>query len=317
MNRTEFPLVAVVGPTGSGKSELGIVIAEEFDGEIINCDSLQVYRYFDIGTAKLGVHEQRGIPHHMIDIVDPDQPFTAGDYAVRARPLVDDIAGRGRLPIVVGGTGFYLRALIDGLFAGPGRHEPLRQRLAGREHRRPGSLHRILKRLDPAVSRKIHPNDIIKTIRALEVILVSRRPISELYGEGRNALQGFRVLKLGLDPPRASLYAHLNVRCQRMFDLGLVEEVRGILARGYPPDLKPFESHGYKQAMDLIQARITLDEALDQAMRNTRRYAKRQWTWFHHEKEVLWYTGFGDEPVVCLGVLERVRQFMADFQGFQ
>ncbi|MEK7753405.1 MAG: tRNA (adenosine(37)-N6)-dimethylallyltransferase MiaA, partial [Acidobacteriota bacterium] len=188
-------LVAVVGPTGSGKSELGLRIAEEFAGEIVNCDSLQVYRHFDIGTAKLSRLQQRGIPHHMLDVADPGEPFTAGEYAARARPLLVEIAGRGRLPVVVGGTGFYLRALIDGLFPGPGRDDSLRARLAARQARRPGSLHRVLRRLDPAAAGTIHPNDVQKTIRAVEVITLKRQPISALYAQGRDALQGFRILK--------------------------------------------------------------------------------------------------------------------------
>ena len=310
MDSPVFALVAVVGPTGSGKSELGLRIAGEFTGEIVNCDSLQVYRHFDIGTAKLSRRQQRGIPHHMIDVADPGEPFTAGEYAARARPLLGEIAGRGHLPVVVGGTGFYLRALIDGLFPGPGRDDSLRGRLAARQARRPGSLHRVLRRLDPAIAGTIHPNDVQKTIRAVEVIVLKRQPISALYAQGRDALEGFRILKIGLDPPRAELFGRLDARCQQMFDMGLVEETRRILAMGYTPAAKPFESHGYRQCVDFLEKRRTLEEALWDAKQNTRRYAKRQWTWFHHEKEVLWYAGFGDDPAVQRRVLEKVREFV-------
>jgi tRNA dimethylallyltransferase len=309
--QADLPLVAVVGPTGSGKSDLGLAIAEQFAGEIVNCDSLQVYRHFDIGTAKLPVPERRGIPHHMIDVVDPDQPFTAGEYAARTRPLLADIALRGRLPIVVGGTGLYLTALIDGLFPGAGRDEELRRRLAAREARRAGSLHRILRRLDPAAARKIHVNDVKKTIRALEVSLLSGRPISSVHAAGRDRLRGFRVLKIGLTPPRTQLYERLNRRCLAMFEAGLVDEVRRILALGYPASAKPFESHGYRQVIDLIQNTLSYEEALSGACQNTRRYAKRQWTWFHHDKEVLWYDGFGDDSGLRRAVLVRVGEFVA------
>jgi tRNA dimethylallyltransferase len=306
-----FPLLAVVGPTGSGKSDLGLRIAEEFSGEVVNCDSLQVYRHFDIGTAKLSPDQRGGIPHHLIDIADPDEVFTAGEYAARARPLLLEIAGRGHLPVIVGGTGFYLRALIDGLFPGPGRDDAVRERLARRHQRRPGSVHRILRRLDPAAAAKIDPRDVKKTIRAVEVCILRQKPISELHAEGRDALRGFRALKIGLDPPRAALYQHLDARCQSMFDAGLVDEVRRILKLGYLPGAKPFESHGYKQVIEFFEHKLTLPEAVCHAKQNTRRYAKRQWTWFHHEREVLWCPGFGNDPAIQRQVLERVSEFVA------
>ncbi|MGA2157241.1 MAG: tRNA (adenosine(37)-N6)-dimethylallyltransferase MiaA, partial [Bryobacteraceae bacterium] len=220
----ERPMVALVGPTGSGKSELALQLAEAFQGEVVNCDSLQVYRHFDIGTAKLGIDERRGIPHHLIDILEPDALFTAGEFARAARDAAARISARGRLPIVCGGTGFYLRALLDGLFAGPERDQALRDRLGAREKRRAGSLHRVLRRLDRAASAKIHPNDVPKVMRALEVCLLTRRPVTELFERGRTALTGYRVLKLGLLPDRDALYQRLDARCARMFEAGLVEE---------------------------------------------------------------------------------------------
>jgi tRNA dimethylallyltransferase len=306
----ERPLVAVVGPTGSGKSDLALGLAEEFAGEIVNCDSLQIFRYFDIGTAKTPPGERRGIPHHLIDIADPDLLFTAGEYARMAREAIADISARGRLPIVAGGTGFYLRALLDGLFTGPSRDPALRLRLAARETRRPGSLHRLLRRFDPQAAARIHPHDVPKVTRAVEIRLLTRRPASELFGEGRDALAGYRVLKLGLQPGRDALYQRLDERCQAMFAGGLVDEVRGILARGFAPTAKPFESHGYKQALQLISGELNLHNAVFYAQRNTRNYAKRQLTWFRREAGVEWLAGFGGSQAVREAASARVRSFL-------
>ncbi len=303
-------VVAVCGPTGAGKSELALRIAEEFDGEVVNCDSLQIYRYFDIGTAKLKPAEMRGIPHHLIDILDPDEVFTAGEYARRARAMLDEIAGRGRLPVVAGGTGFYLRALFDGLFRGPARDAALRERLAARERRKPGSLHRLLLRFDAATAARIHPNDVPKVMRALEVCLIARRPVSELFREGRDRLVGFRTLKIGLAPDRDALYARLDERCRRMFDAGLVEEVQGILDRGFPPGAKPFESHGYRQSLQMLRGELNAKDALFYAQRNTRNYAKRQMTWFRKEPDMEWHKGFGAESHIQDSVAARVHEFL-------
>lgn len=304
------PMVAVVGPTGTGKSELALRIAAEFQGEIVNCDSLQLYRYFDIGTAKLPLEERGGIPHHLLDILDPNETFSAGEYARRARGILGEIASRDRLPVVVGGTGFYLRALLEGLFAGPERDEALRQRLIERERRRPGSLHRMLGRFDPGSLQRIHERDVQKTIRALEVCLAARRPMSQMFAAGREPLEGFRVLKLGLDPPRQDLYRRLDERCKSMFEHGLLEEVRSILAHGFAASAKPFESVGYKQALQLLRGEMTLDEAIESAQRSTRRYAKRQWTWFRKEPGLEWLSGFGAEEATQSIALTRVRDFL-------
>ena len=309
MDVRERGFVAVVGPTGSGKSELALRIAGEFGGEVVNCDSLQVYRYFDIGTAKLPVEERHGIPHHLIDICDPDEVFTAGDYARRARPLLDDIHARGKVPVIAGGTGFYLRALIDGLVEGPARDEAVRARLMGREARRPGSLARLLRRIDPASAARIHANDIPKLVRAIEVILVSRRRLSEVYAGPRDRLMGWRHRLIGLSPPRDLLYTRLNSRCEAMFAGGLVEEVRSILGRGFPKSSKPFESHGYKQAVEMIEGELDLAEAVTVASRNTRHYAKRQLTWFRADSRVQWRVGFGSESHVQHDVLDEIRAF--------
>jgi tRNA dimethylallyltransferase len=292
------PLPIVLGPTGSGKSELAIRIALAMGGEIVNCDSLQVYQGFDIGTAKVPEPERRGVPHHLIDRIEPHQLFTAGDYAQLARATLREIAARRRIPILVGGTGLYLRALLDGLSQGPSRNPALRQRLELREQKRPLSLHRILTRLDTAAASRIHANDTKKIIRSLEVRLLEGRPISELFSQGRDPLIGFRPIKLGLNPPRALLNQRLNARAVRMFEGGLMEEVRTLLSRGVSRDAKPFESLGYKQALGVLEGRCTLEQALESTQLATRQYAKRQVTWFRKEPDVQWLEGFGDDPEV-------------------
>lgn len=305
-------LIAIVGPTGCGKSELSLGVAEEFGGEVVNCDSVQIYRFFDIGTAKLPEAERRGIPHHLIDIANPDQTFTAGDFARTGRPILREIANRGRMPVVTGGTGFYLRALLDGLALGPQRNVELRERLRWREDRRPGSLHRILRRLDPPTAARIHANDVPKVMRALEICLASRSTASEVFAAGRDALEGFQVLKLGLFPDRERLYQRLDARIQAMFANGLIEETQSILDRGYSPDCKPFESIGYKQALQVIRGELSPKDALFYAARDTRRYSKRQMTWFRQEPGIEILHGFGDAPEVVRHAVGRIRAFVSE-----
>jgi tRNA dimethylallyltransferase len=304
------PVIAIAGPTGAGKSELALRVAEEFGGEVVNCDSLQIYRYFDIGTAKLTPAEMRGVPHHLIDILDPDEVFTAGEYARLGRAALATISSRGRLPVVAGGTGFYLRALFEGLFRGPERDTALRERLAARERKKAGSLHRLLGRFDAAAAARIHRNDVPKVMRAVEVCLLARRPVTEMFGEGRDRLEGFRTLKMGLAPDRDELYRRLDVRCRRMFESGLAEEVQRILDRGFPLEAKPFESHGYRQAVQMLRGEVNAKEALFYAQRNTRNYAKRQMTWFRKEPDMEWLHGFGEEPRIQERALARVAEFL-------
>jgi tRNA dimethylallyltransferase len=299
-------LVAIVGPTGSGKSELALRIAGRFGGEIVNCDSIQVYRHFNIGAAKTPESERRGIPHHLIDVLNPDEVFTAGDFSRAGRPLLCEIAGRGRIPVVTGGTGFYLRALIEGLAPGPERDAELRVRLAAREARRAGSVHRLLRRFDPQTAARIHPNDVPKAMRAVEICLAERRPATEVFERGRDALEGFRVLKIGLFPDRDKLYARLEARLEAMFAGGLVEETARILQMGFPESSKAFESIGYKQALQVVKGELSLRDALFYARRDTRRYAKRQMTWFRQEKEIRVLKGFGDEAGVAAAAEELV-----------
>jgi tRNA dimethylallyltransferase len=306
-----YPLVIVVGPTGSGKSDLAIRLALEVGGEIVNCDSLQIYKGLDIGTAKVPEHERRKVLHHLIDLIEPTQIFTAGEYAEAARTVLREIAGRTRIPVVVGGTGFYLRALLEGLFPGPPRDDAVRGRLESRERLRPGSLHRILARLDPLSAARIHANDKHKTIRALEVRLLAGQPISTMFELGRERLSGFRPIKLGLDPDRGLLNERLDSRTVSIFARGLVEEVRALLASGVPADAKAFESLGYKESVQVIQGRLSMEAAVTSTQNETRQYAKRQATWFRKEEGVHWLHGFGDDLSVQDQALEIVQKELA------
>jgi tRNA dimethylallyltransferase len=290
-------LVAVVGPTGSGKTALSLALAERFAGEIVNCDSVAIYREFNIGSAKPSAEERARAPHHLFDAVDPNHYMTAGEYARRARTVLGEIQRRGRTPIVVGGTGLYLRALLEGLFPGPERSEELRERLRARQQQRGAEwLHRILQRLDPQAAATIHPNDTPKVVRGIEVCLASREPMSELWKKGRDPLAGFRILRLGLNPERNALYTRINDRARRMFDDGLVEETRRLLEK-YPVAWA-LSSLGYKQAAQYLRGEIDLKLAIWAAQQAHRNYAKRQLTWFRREPEVKWMAGFGDEESV-------------------
>ena len=294
-------LVVILGPTASGKSALAIDLAQKFSGEIVSCDSVAVYRNFEIGTAKPSREARARIPHHLIDVAEPGDPFTAGEYARQARTALAEIVQRGRLPIVVGGTGLYLRALLEGLFPGPQRSDELRERLRARTLERGSAyLHRMLQRLDPAAAGMIHPNDEPKLIRAIEVCLAARGPMSELWRQrGRDPLRGFRVLRLGLNPPREQLYDRINRRAAQMFDDGLIAETQSLLHRyGDARQITPMHSLGYQQALQHLRGELTLAQAIAAAQQGHRNYAKRQMTWFRREPGVTWLAGFADDPVI-------------------
>jgi tRNA dimethylallyltransferase len=322
--------VLILGPTGSGKTALSLTLGERFGGQIVSCDSVAVYRGMELGTAKPSALERARLPHHLIDVADPDQPFTAGEYSRQARAALSEIAARGSLPIVTGGTGLYLRALTEGLFAGPERQPELRTRLERSRARHeqakncgcPRSgfsdlgnhepqhfvqeetwLHRLLTRLDPASAARIHANDAPKLIRAIEVCLAARKPLSEVMA--RDPLTGFRLLRIGLNPPRPALYERLNQRCAEMFAAGLVEETHGLLERFGP--VKALDSLGYRQALAVLRGTLTEAAAIEAAQQGHRNYAKRQLTWFRREPEVHWIEGFGDEAETLRAAAELVR----------
>ena len=299
-------LIVLLGPTASGKTALSLTLAERFNGEIVSCDSVAVYRGMEIGTAKPSPDERARVPHHIIDIYSPDEHSTAGDYARRAREAIRNIASRNRLPIVTGGTGLYLRALLQGLFAGPQRSQEIRERLE-RSHTRhsAGWLHRVLARLDPASAARIHANDIPKLIRAIEVSLAARRPMSEAWKEGREPLRGFRILRIGLDPPRPALYQRINDRAARMFPDGLIEETQSLIEK-YGESPRAFDSLGYRQARAVLRKKMSLQTAVAAAQQGHRNYAKRQLTWFRREPDVHWLHGFGDDQIIVAQAMNLV-----------
>ena len=301
-------LVVLLGPTGSGKTTLSLTLARAFSGEILSCDSVAVYRGMEIGTAKPTPGERQAIPHHLIDVLPPDQPFTAGDYSRLGRQALQEITARRRLPIVTGGTGLYLRALLEGLFAGPQRSEELRDRLrTGARRHPPEWLHRVLRRLDLAAAARIHPNDEPKLIRAIEVCLATRRPITAAWQEGRNPLTGYRILRIGLDPPRPQLYGRLNARAAAMFAQGLIQETGALLGQ-YGESPRAFDSLGYRQARAVLRGQWTEAEAIAATQQAHRNYAKRQLTWFRREPDVHWLPGFGDDAATVAQARELVEQ---------
>jgi len=294
-----LPLVAIVGPTASGKSALGVFLAEQFGGEILACDSTQLYRSFDIGTAKPSQTDRRGIPHHLLDALTPQQEATAGGYRQMALAVLGDLRQRGRLPILTVGTGLYLRALLEGLADVPQRSEELRARLrSSAELHAPGYLHRILKRLDPEIASKIAPPDEQKLIRAIEVCILARRPISEVHRTGRKPLEGWRPLQIGLMPPREALYERIHSRTDTMLAQGWLEEVRGLMGSGLAKNAKPFDFIGYRELRAVLRGEKTLDEARTAIQQSTRQYAKRQLTWFRKDSTIHWLAGFGDEAPI-------------------
>lgn len=306
-----WPLIVVVGPTGSGKSDLALFLAEHLDGEIINCDSVQVCRGLEIGSAKLPPQHRKGIPHHLIDVIEPDDELTAGEYARLAREALNNIRARKKMPVVAGGTGFYLRALLDGLSPAPRRNEALRTRLRKLSIRRPNALYCFLKQRDPACAARIHPNDHQKLIRAIELIALAGRPASQTQSEPREALRGFAPFKLGLNPERGQLYRKLDERSAAMFHSGLLEETRTLLQNGISPQAKALQSLGYKQAVQVLSGVLTRDAAIAECQTKTRQYAKRQMTWFRADTGVHWLGGFGTQENIQAEALGLAARFLS------
>ena len=308
------PLIAIVGPTASGKSDLGLHLAESFSGEIVNYDSVQIFRHLNIGAAKPSAEERQRVPHHMIDIREPTDVFTAGDYQREARKVLGEIRNRRKVPILVGGTGLYLRALIEGLFNGPTRSMYWRNRLEMMAERKGRAyLHRVLQRLDPLAAARIAERDKPKVIRALEVRLETGKPLSQHLDERpRQPLTGFDVHFVGLNPGREDLYKRIDERVCRMFETGLVEEVRHLLAQGIPPSAKPFEAIGYRHVIADLDSAIAREETIRIIQRDTRRYAKRQMTWFRKQSEIAWFDGPGDSD----DIKNKVRQFLKPLVNF-
>jgi len=303
------PIIAIVGPTAAGKSDLALSIAEAFNGEIVNYDSVQIFRHMDIGTAKPSVEERRRVPHHMIDIRDPVEEFNAGDYQREARAVLEDLRRRRRLPVLVGGTGLYLRALTEGLFAGPKRSAQLRSRfeLLAEQHGRE-YLHRLLQRLDPVAAGRIMVRDTPKIIRALEVRLETGKTLSEhLAIEPRQPLSGYDIHTIGLNPPREASVLRIDGRVRRMFESGFVDEVRSLIDRGVPPSAKPMGAIGYRHIVENAESSNTWDETIGMIQRDTRRYAKRQMTWFRKLSGTIWFDGFGDAPEIKEEVHRRIQ----------
>jgi tRNA dimethylallyltransferase len=305
---TETPVIAIVGPTASGKSTLGIEVAHALNGEIINCDSVQVYQEIEIATAKVPVAERKGIPHHLIDFVPPAINYTAVDWAREAAKKIEEIGSRERVPLLVGGTGFYLRALRRPFFNSPQTDESLRRRLnrirnvRGAEH-----VHRVLQRLDRRAAEQLYPRDWPRVQRAIEVYLQTGRSIVDQKDERPEAHESSRRLRiLALNPPRAELYKRINERTEAHFQAGLVDEVRELLGRRVPPESNALGAHGYRRVVEYLQGKRDLSSAIEQTKLDVRHYAKRQLTWFRHEGGIEWFSGFGEENRILASVLESV-----------
>ena len=288
---TENPGIVILGPTASGKSRLAISLAIRFQGEIVNCDAFQIYRGMDIGTAKVSRAEQEQVRHHMLDLQDPDCDFSAGDYQRQARDVIRIIGDRGKLPFIVGGTGFYLRALIDGLFEGPARSEELRARMRKVIQRKgPQILHRALRRVDPECAERIAQMDAERIVRAYEVYLVSGKSMTWWQQQPRDSFKGYRWLKLGINIPREQLYERINQRVDEMFQRGLIGETRELLNK-FNRNSQAFKAIGYRQAAAAIEGKMTEIEAIEETKKQSRHYAKRQLTWFRTDPTIIWLDG--------------------------
>jgi len=304
------PVVILTGPTASGKSELALELAERFDGEIVNADSMQVYRFMDVGTAKPSLEERARVPHHLFDVVTPDADYSAGRYAEDARRIVAEIHARGHLPILVGGTGLYIRAFLYGLVSTGAADVALRERLE-REQKQaaeqgdPERLHRRLEKIDPAAAATIHPNDVRRTVRALEIAEQANAPASQVRGEHGFGSCPYRVLHLAVDPGREALDARIDQRCERMIESGLLQEVRRLRDRRYAPELRPMQAIGYRHVQPVVDGEDTLANALVAMKADTRRFARRQRTWLRKVQDVVWV-----DPADREAISDRVRTFL-------
>jgi len=304
----QTPVIAIVGPTASGKSTLGIEVALQLDGEIINCDSVQVYQDIQVATAKVSLEKRKGVPHHLIDFVPPAINCTAVEWAREATKTIEGIEARQRIPLLVGGTGFYLRALRRPFFVSPQTDESLRLRLNRmREQHGAEYLHRVLRRLDPRAAAQLYPRDWPRVQRAIEVCLQTGRSIVDQKDDRPDAHESARRLRiLALNPPREELYTRINERTEAHFNAGLVDEVRELLARGVPANSNALGAHGYRRVVEYLEGKRSLESAVEQTKLDVRHYAKRQLTWFRHEAGVEWFAGFGEEKTVLDSVLEAV-----------
>ena len=306
------PIIAIVGPTASGKSDLGIAMALRFGGEIINCDSVQVYRELDIATAKVPFNMRRGVPHHLIDFAQPDVNYTAGDWARAATRTIEEIEARGATAMIVGGTGFYLRALRAPFFISPPTDAPLRRRITRiRERHGAEHLHRMLRRIDPRTAARLFPRDWPRAQRALEVRLQTGKSMSELMGARTEPPAcAARIHVLALLPPRQELYRRIDARTEAHFRLGLLDEVRLLLNRGVPRDATSLGAHGYRRVVEYLEGEREYESAVEQTKLDVRHYAKRQLTWFRREPGVEWFEGFGDDPSVQERVGARIKELI-------
>jgi tRNA dimethylallyltransferase len=308
MKKMSVPLVVIAGPTAVGKSEIAVELALRLNGEIISADSVQVYKYFNIGTAKLSPEEQKGVPHHLLDLLDPDEQFSVADFQKLARQKIQEVHERGKLPLLVGGTGLYIQAVIDPYefpeMKGQREiRETLRALWADGKDR---ELYQKLQELDPAAANRIHPNDFRRIARALEVYYLSGKPISSYsyQRDGDDAQNLYDLVMVGLTRHRSELYKRINKRVEKMFAEGLIQEVQSLLEKGYSPKLKPFEALGYKQAIKYLDGAYDLPTAIKETQKRTRNYAKRQLTWFRRDQRIHWF--LLREEVNCRKVVETI-----------
>ena len=307
----DAPLLVIAGPTASGKTSLAMSVAEKFGGEIVSCDSVAVYRLMDIGSAKPTPEQRSRVRHHCVDIFWPDEPCTAGDYARAARAAIADIRGRGRLPIVAGGTGLYLRALLQGLAPAPKRDPQMRLRLHALVDKRGSAyVHRLLQRIDAVAAGNIHANDTPKLIRSIEVAMAGGKPQTEQWRAGRDPLRGYTVLQVVLSPQREELYERINVRAATMFARELVRETEMLVER-FAAECAALKSLGYAQALAVLRGDMTAEAAVAAAQQGHRNYAKRQLTWFRREGDMQWLKGFGDEGAIQAKCLSMVASHVA------